>query len=147
MKSEKRPKRSKITEARRTSAVLALIASPTIEDAAQAAGVARSTLCLWMKDEAFTDELERARGAAFDGGLNALKGAAAEAAAALLALLKSRNETTRRLSAVAILEIGLKIHEGRDLEARIRRLEAAVGNQGKDGGPGKDMAFDFGRND
>ena len=147
MKSEKRPKPSKITEARRTSAVLALIGSPTIEDAARAAGIARSTLCLWMKDEAFMDELERARAAAFDGGLNALKGAATEAAAALLALLKSRNETTRRRAAETILAFALKIHEGRDLEARIRRLEAAVGNQGKGDGPGKDLAFDFGRND
>jgi hypothetical protein len=126
MKDEKRPKPSKVTEARRTSAVLALIAEPTIEAAAQAAGIARSTLCLWLRDETFTAELTRARGAAFDGGLNTIKGGCEEAARVLLALLKSRNETTRRRAAEIVLAFALRAHENLEVEARLSKVELII---------------------
>ena len=126
MKSANRPKSSGPSQARRTSAILALIAEPTIEGAALVSGVGRSTIFQWLQDEAFAGELTRARTRAFDSGLNVLKGATERAAAVLIDLLKSRNETTKRLSAVAILEIALKVHDGADLEARLLALERAV---------------------
>jgi hypothetical protein len=131
MNASKRPKASRLAEARRTSAVLALITEPTIEGAALASGVGRSTLFAWMKDEAFANELTRARTAAFDDGLTAIKGATQEAASVLRALLKSRNESTRRRTAETILAFAMKIYEGRDLEARLKRLEGiSEGNVG-----------------
>jgi hypothetical protein len=56
-----------------------------------------------------------------------LKGRTEKAARALLALLKSKNESVRRLTAVAILKLAMRIHEGRELEDHIRRLEETVG--------------------
>jgi len=127
MKSEKRPKLSRAQGARRTAGVLALLSAGSVDQAAALAGLSRTTLFEWLKDPEFQNELERARAAAFDGGLAAIKSGAEEAARVLLELLKSRNETTRRLSAETILSFALKIHEGRDLEGRLRTLEAAVG--------------------
>jgi hypothetical protein len=126
---------------------LALLSAGSIDGAAELAQVSRSTLFIWLKDPEFQSELTRARGAAFDGGLNTIKGGCEEAARVLLALLKSRNETTRRRAAETILAFALKVHEGRDVEERIRALEMIVGGRGKDGGPGKDLTFAFGRND
>lgn len=123
MNAPKRPKVSKLTAARRTAAVLALIAEPTIEGAAQASGVGRSTLFEWMNDPAFADELTRARTRAFDGGLDRIRGGTESAARVLVELLKSRSETTRRRTAETILNFAMKIYEGRDLEARLKRLE------------------------
>jgi len=136
MKSGKCSISSRASAARRTSAVLALLSSGSVDGAAELARVSRTTLFVWMKDPAFQDELSRARTAAFDGGLNTIKAGSEEAARVLLALLKSRNETTRRRAAETILAFALKIHEGRDVEERFVALEAAVGNQGKGDGPG-----------
>jgi hypothetical protein len=133
MNAPKRPKASRLAEARRTSAVLALIAEPTIEGAAQASGVSRSTLYAWMGDAAFADELTRARTRAFDGGLDTIKGGTAAAASVLRALLESRSETTRRRAAETIINFALKIYEGRDLEARLKRLEEISEGQARPG--------------
>ena len=145
MKSGKGPKSSGPKGARRTSAVLALLSSGSIDGAAELARVSRSTLFVWMKDPEFQDELTRAREAAFDGGLNTIKAGTEEAARVLLALLKSRNETTRRRAAETILAFALKIHEGRDVEERLKALEMIVGVRGKAGEPEKELNFNFGR--
>ena len=135
MKSGKCSISSRASAARRTSAVLALLSSGSVDGAAELARVSRTTLFVWMKDPEFIDELTRARGAAFDGGLNTIKGGCEEAARVLLALLKSRNETTRRRAAETILDFALKVHEGRDLEARLKALEAAIaGERGRGAG-------------
>ena len=126
MKSEKGPKKSGAQGARRTAAVLALLSAGSIDGAAERAGISRSTIFEYLKDPEFRGELERARAAAFNGGLSTIKGGTEKAAHVLLALLESRNETTRRRTAETILSFALKIYEGRDLEERLRALEAAV---------------------
>jgi len=132
MKLGKGPKSSGAKGARRTSAVLALLSSGSIDGAAELARVSRTTLFVWMKDPEFIDELTRAREAAFDSTLNAIKAGSEEAARVLRELLKSRNETTRRRAAETILAFALKIHEGADVEGRLKALEAAIMNQGRD---------------
>lgn len=125
MKSENRPKSTKAAGARRTAAVLALLTSPTVEAAADLAGVARSTLFAWLREPAFAAELEAARDKAFRGGLAAIKGAATKAAGKLVGLLDSRNEALRLRAALAVLELGLRIREADEILARIAALEAA----------------------
>jgi hypothetical protein len=132
MKTGKGPKSSGPAQARRTAGVLALLTAGTVDQAAELAGVSRTTLFVWLRDPAFQDELTRARATAFDGGLGTIRGGCEEAARVLLALLKSRNETTRRKAAETVLAFALKIHEGHDLEARLQALEAAVA--GRPGG-------------
>lgn len=111
---------------RQARAVLALIESPTVEDAARRAGVSRSILYVWLRDEGFKARLDAARAELFHEGLGALRGTTAKAARVMAALLDSRNENTRRLTAVAVLGLGMKAHETIDIEMRLARLEALV---------------------
>jgi len=126
MKKEKRPMRTRATEARRKSAVLAIVSTSTIEAAAKLSGVGKTTLYTWMNDSTFMDELTGARAAAFGEGLNMLKAAVQKAAGVLIALLDSKHETTRRQAAVSVIELGIHAQEAADLEARLTRLEDAI---------------------
>jgi hypothetical protein len=108
---------------RQRRAVLAVLEAPNMEAAARAAGVVKSTLYEWIRLPAFRAQLEAGRVELYRAGIDRLKGAADKAAAVLIALLESRNENTRRLTAVGILAAGMKIAEAQDIEARIERLE------------------------
>ena len=109
---------------RQGRAVLALVEAPTVEDAAQRAGVSRSILYVWLRDEGFKARLDAARAELFHEGLDALRGTMGKAARVMAALLDSRNENTRRLTAVAVLGLGMKANETIDIEMRLARLEA-----------------------
>jgi hypothetical protein len=143
MKSRKRPIKDRMTEARRTGAILALMTCPKIEDAAKLAKVGRTTLFRWMNDPTFAAELATARSTAFTSGLNVVKGAVEQAAGVLVALLGSRKETERRLAAMGILDISMRLHEGDEVEARFVRLEKAVAAGGVGGGAAAVLHFDY----
>jgi len=126
MKKKNRPKKNRLQTAKKTAAVLALMTSPTIEGAAKAAGVSRAALFLWLKEDAFTAELARARAEAFAGAIGTLKAGTSKAAAVLMELLSSKKETTRRHASIAVLDFALRIREGEELYERMRRLEEAA---------------------
>jgi hypothetical protein len=127
MKKENHPKTNKLQTAKKTAAVLAMLSSPTIEGAAKAAGISRATLFLWLKEDAFRDELARARAETFAGAIGSLKAGTERAARVLLELLESKKETTRRHASIAVLDFALRIHEGEELDERLRRLEEIAG--------------------
>jgi len=109
--------------ARQRHAIPLILESQTIEAAARAAGISKTTLYEWMKQDPFRLELESSRAALFKEGMDALKGAAGKAARKLVELLDSRNENTRRLTAREILTLGMKINEIQELERRVEQLE------------------------
>lgn len=112
--------------ARQTRAILALVQSPTVEDAAKQANVGRSSVYLWMRQPDFRAKLVEARAELFRDGLDALRAATLKAVAVLGALMISRNENTRRLAAQAILALGLRAHEAVVVEDRLRHLEKII---------------------
>jgi len=136
MKPEKRPIKDRMTAARRTGAILALMTCPKIEDAAKMAKVGRTTLFRWMDDPAFMDELTAARSAAFTAGLNTLKGMMDKAVGVLGGLLDARSEAIRLRATVAVVELSLRVHEGGELLDRLTRLEGLAG-------PGEPMELKF----
>ncbi len=104
-------------------AIAALLATRTVEEAAKRAKVSRSTLFDWLKLERFKERLKEERETLFDEGIGALKAATRTASAKLIALLNSRNENVRRLTAKEIIGVSLKIAEVQDLEERVSKLE------------------------
>jgi len=131
MEKKNRPKKTKLQTAKKTAAVLALMTSPSIKAAAKAAGVSRATLFLWLKNESFRADLTRARAETFADAIGTLKAGTKEAAHVLMELLKSKKEMTRFRASSAVLEMILRIHEGEEIEERLRRLEDIAA-----GGPG-----------
>ena len=120
--SERERGARELTE-RQRRAIPPILESQTIEAAARAAGISKTTLYEWMKQDPFRLELEASRAALFKEGMDALKGAAGKAARKLVELLDSRNENTRRLTAREVLALGMKIDETQRLEKRIEQLE------------------------
>ena len=109
--------------AKQTRAIAALLEAPSTAAAMKQAGVARTTLYLWLKNESFRTELARARRAAYDEALHGLKSLSTAAVAELQRLLRSRDERVR-LSAVKLaLDGGFTAHERIDVEQRLAQLE------------------------
>lgn len=112
-------KKSKGLSGRQLDAVRAVLEYPTIEAAAKAAGCSRSTLNAWLETAEFKTAVDKARSQTFAAGLDVLKSGTMKAVRTLIALLDSRNENIRRLTAGMILDF----NEVQDFEARIERLE------------------------
>jgi len=120
--TEREMKARELTD-RQRRAIPAMLEGKTIEAAAKAAGVSKTTLYEWMKQEPFHVRLEEARADLFKEGLDILKAASGKAARRLIELLDARNENTRRLTAREILALSLKISETQEIEKRLERLE------------------------
>ena len=112
--------------ARQSKAIAAILEAPSVEAAARTAGVAKSTLYEWIRQDPFRLALEAARGDIYREGIDTLKGAARKAAGRLIELLDSRNENTRRLTAREILALSMKIDETQTLEKRLTAIEEAL---------------------
>ena len=106
----------------REAAIVALLSSRRVPDAATAAGVSERTLRRWLaSDEQFQLASAEARRAVFDRAVARLQGLTERAVDALEALLDMTAPAAVRLgSARLILEIGF--HE-RDAETILRRIE------------------------
>ena len=106
--------------------IACLVAANSIEEAAKAARVSRSTVHRWLQEEAFRAELGRARAALFNETMARLQSATAASVTVLGELLKSKHEAIRLRAAGLVLGTGLKAREVIDLEERVRRLEALL---------------------
>jgi transposase len=110
--------------------IKALCGGQAIERAAKTAEVARSTAFRWMADPIFKKALEEAKTEIFTTAIGTLKTAALLASRHLVNLLGSENETTRRLTAVEILEVNFRIREAEGIEVRLSKLEKIVRSLG-----------------
>lgn len=109
--------------------VEALLTLPTVEQAADAAGVNPRTLQRWAQDPGFRAALSSAEGAAIDRAARRLVTLADLAIDALEDVLKhpaQKGATNKRLAAGTILEQIIKLRELRNVEQRLSDLEAIV---------------------
>ena len=105
-------------------AIVALLSTPTVDGAAEIAGVNRSTVHRWLNEDEFRAELTRRRNEIADAALDAFKCYVFAAVEALAKLLESSdNEKVRRLAAKDVLDYVLKIRHAQEIEARLRKLE------------------------
>jgi hypothetical protein len=104
--------------------LLALACGATVDSAARQAGLCERTVYRRLKDADFKRKLRDVRADMLARTAAALTAAATEAVRTLLDLQKPGVQAAVRLGAArAILEIGLKLRETVDLEARIAALE------------------------
>ncbi len=113
--------------------VLALACGATVEAAARQCQVSESTVYRRLRDSKFKARVQEARGEMVRRSAGMLTAAAGESVRTLLALQKESITPAVRLGAArAVLELGIKVRELADLEARIAALESQAGIAGAD---------------
>ena len=119
--------------------LIALACGATVQAAAAQCGIAERTAYRRLEDPEFKARLSKTRGEMIERATGMLTAAAGEAVRTLLSLQKAATPPAVRMSAArAILEIGMKLREVVDLEARMSKLEALV--QEHDEQPGRRLS-------
>jgi hypothetical protein len=114
--------------------LLALACGATVEAAARQCQLSDRTVYRRLKDPEFRSRLQAVRSDMVQRAAGMLTAAAGEAVRTLLALQKESAPPAVRLGAArAVLEIGIRVRELADLEARIAALEAQAGLAGGTG--------------
>ncbi len=116
-------------EAKQETALAALLAHPTVADAAKAAKVSQATLWRYMRDEKFSARYAEARADVTKHLIMRLQSDSTKAARVLLEVAEDTNApASARVSAArTIIEQALRGAEIRDLMERIDALEALQG--------------------
>ena len=108
-------------------AIGALLASRTVTDAAQEAGISARQLHRWLNEPGFVAELQRHEAATIDHVARRLTQATQTALDEVLRVLENGASDSLRLrAALALLDIVLRWHELRSIDARLAALEAAT---------------------
>jgi len=103
-----------------------LIETPNITEAAQRAGIGRSTAHRWLQEPVFRSELTRQRNALMEETMGSLKSYTAKATEQLIQLLDSKNEWVRRQTCKDILGYAFKVREIENVEERLEAIEKAM---------------------
>jgi hypothetical protein len=121
--------------AKQDAAILALLSSRNVEEAARTAGVNQRTLFRWMKEPAFNAAYRAARRAAFGQTVARLQYASGAAASVLLKVLAdpATPASTKVRAAESVLAHTIKAMEVDDIDARVTELERAQ-EENKQGG-------------
>jgi AcrR family transcriptional regulator len=104
-------------------AVAALLAHPTVAQAAAAAGVSERSLYNWFKEPAFLKAYREGRRQLVEAALGQLQRATAQAVRTLVRNLKAAKASDQVRSALGILDRAVKAVELIDLEERVAELE------------------------
>lgn len=115
--------------AKQQTALAALLASPTVNAAAEAAGVTARTMFRYLADPVFNRAFRDGRRAAVDHSLAALQTATAEAVEALRRAMKCGKPTVEVMAARSVLELSIRAVELQDVIERIEELERRAAAQ------------------
>jgi hypothetical protein len=112
-------------ERKRAQAVVALLAAPTIEDAARQVGIGEKTLRRWRVQPAFIAEYNRTRKELLEAATGQLRAAMTGAVAVLVSIANERSapHAARVTAAARLLELGFYAHRIEDLAQRLEKLE------------------------
>lgn len=113
---------------KKEKAIAALLTTDTIEQAANVAGIAESTLYRWLQNPTFLEQYRKARKAAVDQAISTLQERANKAAKALIDIAEDQEmpPSTRVAAAREILQTSIKGVERDDFERRLEELERMV---------------------
>jgi len=121
---------------KKEEAILALLTTRTVEEAARAAHISAKTLLRWMKEPEFDAAYQAAKRAAFGQSIARLHHLSSAAVTTLgkVMLEPGTPPATRVRAADSILDHTIKAIEIEGLEARLTELErAAEANKGRSG--------------
>lgn len=110
-------------------AIIALMSSSTLTEAARAANVGERTLYTWLADTAFSEAYRAARRESVGQSIARLQQASGAAVDTLVSLLGSNLHSVRLAAASKILELSVKAIEIEDLQQRLEALEVAYGQK------------------
>jgi hypothetical protein len=119
---------------REEAAIAALLACPTLETAAEQAGVAGSTLRGWLRDPEFQRRYREARRQVVEQAITSLQQAAGDAVEALRRNLTCGTPAAEIAAAKAIIDQAVKGVELVDLAERVEQLEQAAAQAADPGG-------------
>jgi HEAT repeat protein len=102
---------------------LALAAGDTAVEAATKVGMSERTVYRRLADPAFRRNVQALRGEMLGRALGRMANGMSEAADVLRSLLAAKSETVRLGAARSLMEIGAKLRESVELEARLQALE------------------------
>ncbi len=107
-------------------AVVALLTEPTLQDAAKAAGVDRSTIYRWLQKPDFQAAYREARRQAVHRATARLQQLTGEAAEVLREVMndKAQQGAARVGAARLVLDYAARLTEAEDLASRVEALEA-----------------------
>ena len=103
--------------------ILALVEERTVAAAARKANVARSSIYIWMKDEAFRHEVARVRDFHFVSALDLVNASMERAVEKLVEGLEHGSATLRLKAAAELCKLAMEIREKSEIEAKVRELE------------------------
>jgi hypothetical protein len=107
-------------------AILALVSSKTVEDAAKVSGIGRATLFKWLQEDVFKNAYRQARSEIVRHAIVQAQSSCSEAVNVLKEIMNSSKSpaSTRVSAAKAVLETSIKAVEVEDLISRIEKIEA-----------------------
>ena len=107
-------------------AIHALLTHPTMEEAAESAGVNRVTLFRWLQQEDFQSAYTKARRESVKHAIARLQNRTGEAVEVLAEVMKDQTNApaARVAAAKAVFEFSLKAVEIEDLAKRLAELES-----------------------
>jgi hypothetical protein len=127
--SEKTSKSSKL-DRQKEQAIAALLAKPTIEEAAAAAGIGYATLRRWLQDPGFASEYRRARRDLVSQVAAQLQSAAGEAVSALVAIVRDAEAPGLSSSLWRQNDLGIHRPRSRDRGPNGSHRDAGAGSRG-----------------
>ena len=111
---------------RQRAAIPYLVTAKSLQDGCEAAGISTSTLYVWLKDDAFRDELEGARSRVIEESLRRLKAGISGAVDGLIELSDDKNKLIRIRACEKIIDFFLKVRELDEIERRLESIERIV---------------------
>lgn len=111
------------------NAIVALLEQPTVERAAESAGVSPKTLYRWMEEPGFRGALSTAEEEVLDETTRRLMQLSSQAIGALENVMNNPSQegaSNKRLAALAMLDVLVKFRELRSVEQRLLQLEEVL---------------------
>ncbi len=105
---------------------LALAEGDTVQDAAEKAGIGRTTAYRRLADPAFRQRIHALRGGMIGDAVGRMAAGMSEAAGVLRELLKAESEAVRLSAARSLLDIGVKLRQAVDTEERLAAVESRL---------------------
>jgi len=125
---------------RQTRALQAILASPSLAEAARRSGIGEATIRRWMRQDAeFQESVAEARRAALSGVLTGLQTGMADAAQALreIATSTSARDADRIAASRTLLQLGIQAVGEVETTERLDSIEQALRRQTGRTGRGK----------
>ena len=110
---------------KKEQAIVALLAHPTVGQAATAVGIGESTMFRWLQRDDFRQAYRLSRHEALGQALARMHAAASEAVSTLREVMTDTTApaSTRVSAARSVVELAIKAVELEDIEARVAELE------------------------